>query len=361
MTRAAWAEISAAAFQHNLRRVRASAPHSRMAAIIKANGYGHGIVRAARALSDADMFGVASIDEALELRAAGIRQSVLLLEGVFEAGEIPVAQREGFNVVVHHNAQLDMIERADLSSSQPLHAWLKVDTGMHRLGFAPAQFDSARARLQNCGGVAGDVVVMSHLARADERRSDATDRQTAEFERVTGALGTPRSLANSAGILAWPRTHFDWVRPGIMLYGISPFDDSVGTQEGLRPAMTVKSRLIAVNRHARGDAIGYGGTWTCPEDMPVGVVAFGYGDGYPRHAANGTPVLVNGQRVPLIGRVSMDMITVDLRTQSNAKVGDVVVLWGDGLPVEEIARGAQTIAYELVCGIKSRVRIVEIP
>jgi alanine racemase len=336
------------------------APRSRVVAIIKANGYGHGFERAARALADADMFGVASIDEALELRAAGVDRPLLLLEGVFEANEVPVAQREGFAVVVHHAVQMEMIESAGLTRDRPIHAWLKLDTGMHRLGFAPSQLAAALARLRACDGVAGDIVVMSHLAKADERNSDVTNRQAESFERATSTLGLARSLANSAGIITWPRTHYDWVRPGIMLYGISPFDDSVGAQEGLQPAMTVKSRLIAVNRHARGDAIGYGGTWTCPEDMPVGVVAFGYGDGYPRHAPNGTPVLVNGRRVPLIGRVSMDMITVDLRAQPDAQVGDPVTLWGDGLPVEEIARAAQTIAYQVVCSITRRVKVVAI-
>lgn len=360
MTRGAWAEISATALRHNLQRVRALAPRSRVVAIVKANGYGHGIVRVARALQDADAFGVASIDEAQELRAAGITAPVLLLEGVFEANEVPVAQRESFQVAVHHTVQMEMIERSGLTRANPIRAWLKLDTGMHRLGVAPSQFDSALARLRAIDGVAPDIVVMSHLAKADERNSDVTNRQADIFERVTHPLALTRSLANSAGVLAWPRTHFDWVRPGIMLYGISPFEDSVGIQEGLSPVMTVKSKLVAVNRFARGDAIGYGGAWVCPDDMPVGVVAFGYGDGYPRHAPSGTPVLVNGQRVPLIGRVSMDMITVDLRTQPNAQIGDPVVLWGDGLPAEEIARAAQTIAYQLVCGITRRVTVVEV-
>ncbi len=359
MTRAAWAEISTTALRHNLQRVRKAAPHSRIVSIIKANGYGHGSVRVARALADSDAFGVASIDEALELRAAGIKPPVLLLEGIFEANEVTIAQRENFLITVHHDAQIEMLESSGLKRPNAAHVWVKLDTGMHRLGYPPGKFSSAVRRLQSCDAVAPDFVVSSHLARADDRGSDATQNQIALFEQTVSGLNRPRSLANSAGVLAWPATHFEWVRPGIMLYGISPFVDSVGTDEGLQPVMTVKSKLIAVNHVSRGDSVGYGATWQCPEDMPVGVVAFGYGDGYPRHAPSGTPVLVNGIRVPMIGRVSMDMITVDLRTQPGARVGDFVTLWGDGLPVEEVARAAQTIGYELVCNIKPRVRIVE--
>ena len=360
MSRAAWAEINLSALRLNLQRVRRLAPNARVAAIVKANGYGHGIVRVARALDGADAFGVASIDEALELRSAGISQRIVLLEGVFEAAELPLVQQERLDVVVHHEAQLQLLQRAALDATQPLQVWVKLDTGMHRLGFAPVQLPEVLRRLRTCAGIAPDVILMSHLASADERNSSVTTQQVACFETYTHTQHSARSMANSAGILAWPPTHYDWVRPGLMLYGISPFNDSSAAQEGLQPVMTIKSRLIAVNRCKQGDAIGYGGTWICPQDMPVGVVAFGYGDGYPRHAASGTPVLINGQRVALIGRVSMDMITVDLRSQPQAQVGDPAVLWGQGLPVEEIARAAATIPYELVCGITQRVRVTEV-
>lgn len=359
MSRGAWAEISTAALQHNLQRVRLAAPHSRVVCVVKANGYGHGISRAARALDGADAFGVAAIEEARELRAAGVTQPIVLLEGVFEADELPVVRAERFDVVVHHAAQLEWLERDAASATAPVRAWVKVDTGMHRLGFAPVQVQNVLQRLRACACVAAEPVLMTHLARADERDSEVTPLQAARFQAATHGLALPRSMANSAGILAWPQTHYDWVRPGVMLYGISPFADSVGEEEGLRPVMTVRSRLISVKRCRRGDAVGYGGTWVCPEDMPVGVVAFGYGDGYARHAPSGTPVLVNGRRVPLIGRVSMDMITVDLRALPDARVGDPVVLWGQGLPVEEIARAARTIAYEIVCGLTPRVRVVQ--
>lgn len=360
MSRAVWAEINLSALRLNLQRVRQAAPGTRVVAVVKANGYGHGIVRVARALDGADAFAVASIDEALELRSAGISQCIVLLEGIFEAAELPLVQQERLDVVVHHAGQLQLLERARLDAARPLRIWVKLDTGMHRLGFPPANFSSVLRRLRQCAGLAPEIILMTHLASADERNSHVTAQQIACFETHTHAQHCTRSMANSAGILGWPATHYDWVRAGLILYGISPFPETQAAQEGLQPVMTIKSRLIAVNHCKQGDSIGYGGTWTCPQDMPVGVVAFGYGDGYPRHATNGTPVLLNGQRVALVGRVSMDMITVDLRSQPQAQVGDPVVLWGQGLPVEEIAQCAGTIPYELVCGITQRVRVKEI-
>ncbi|MBI3776383.1 MAG: alanine racemase, partial [Gammaproteobacteria bacterium] len=282
MSRAAWAEINLSALRLNLQRVRQLAPQARVAAMVKANAYGHGIVRVARALDGADAFGVASIDEALELRSAGISQRIVLVEGVFEAAELALVQQERLDIVVHHEAQLHLLQHAALDSSAPIQVWIKLDTGMHRLGFAPAQLPDALRRLAACSGIAPDPILMTHLASADERNSSVTTQQVACFEQFTHAHVSARSMANSAGILAWPSTHYDWVRPGLMLYGISPFSDSSATQEGLAPVMTIKSRLIAVNHYKQGAAIGYGGTWTCPQDMPVGVVAFGYGDGYPR-------------------------------------------------------------------------------
>ncbi len=360
MSRAATAEINLSALRLNLQRVRQLAPNTRVVAMIKANGYGHGNVRVARGLVGADAFGVASIDEALELRSAGISQRIVLLEGVFEAAELQLVQQQRLDIVVHHEVQLQLLERATLDRTRPLNLWIKLDTGMHRLGFGAAKLPEVLRRVQACNGIAHDVIVMTHLARADERGSTASAQQIACFENYTQAQSNARSMANSAGILAWPSTHYDWVRPGLMLYGISPFADTTAAQQGLQPVMTIKSKLIAVNQFRQGDAIGYGGSWICPQDMPVGVVAFGYGDGYPRHAVSGTPVLVNGQRVALIGRVSMDMITVDLRSQPQAQVGDPAILWGQGLSVEEIASCAATIPYELVCGITQRVRIIEV-
>ena len=326
-----------------------------MAAAVKADGYGHGLVRVARALIDADAFAVAAIGEAQMLRRAGIQQRILLLEGVFEAAELPRCARQGLNIAIHHPEQVRMLETTRLD--RPLRVWLKIDTGMHRLGLEPDAAPAIFRRLLDCPSVAPAIGLMSHLARADERDCDATRQQLQVFERAVTDLPGPRSLANSAGILGWPDTHFDWVRPGIMLYGASPFVDRLAVDEDLRPVMTFQTRLISIKRLRQGDPVGYGGTWTCPEDMDVGVAAVGYGDGYPRHAPSGTPVLVNGREAALIGRVSMDMITVDLRQHPEAQMGDPVVLWGEGLPVERIARAAGTISYTLLCGITARVKV----
>jgi len=358
MTRPAQALINIQALQHNLRRVKTAAPQSRVMAIIKADAYGHGIVRAARALAAADGFGVASIDEALVLREAGITQPITLLEGVFEAAELVLVRQHGLSVVVHHATQIDMLETA--TTGAPMPAWLKIDSGMHRLGFAPTAVQAAWQRLTACAAIKQPSGLMTHFACADERDNNTTQQQQACFEQYTAGLPGERSSANSAAILAWPQTHGDWVRPGIMLYGASPFSAGRAEEYGLQPVMSLQSALIAVHQCRRGDAIGYGASYVCPHDMPVGVVAIGYGDGYPRHAQTGTPVLVNGTRVPLIGRVSMDMISVDLSAARDARVGDPVVLWGAGLPVEEIAEHAATIAYELLCGVARRGRCVEV-
>ncbi|MCK9531387.1 MAG: alanine racemase [Gammaproteobacteria bacterium] len=356
--RATRVELKLSALRHNLQMARRAAPHSRIMAAIKADGYGHGMVRVARALGAAtDALAVASIGEAVALREAGIETPIALLEGFFHADELALIQQHRVTTVVHHHEQLAMLEQAPLNT--PVQVWLKVDSGMHRLGFLPEHVQEAWARLGRIAGVKR-LGFLTHLANADDRSDPATTRQLQAFAEATVGLEGLRSVANSAGVLGWPASHTEWARPGIMLYGVSPFVGRVGMQEGLEPVMTLRSELIAVNHLKRGFPVGYGGTWTCPEDMPVGVVAAGYGDGYPRHARTGTPVLVNGKRVPLIGRVSMDMLTVDLRSQPDARVGDPVVLWGDELPVEEVAECAGTIAYTLLCGITPRVARVEI-
>jgi len=326
-----------------------------VAAAVKANGYGHGLAWVARTLADADAFGVAAIEEAQTLRRAGVRQRILLLEGVFAATELPRCARQGLNVAVHHLEQVRMLETARLD--RPLRVWLKIDTGMHRLGLEPDTVPAVFRRLAECPAVAPAIGLMSHLARADERDCDFTLQQLQLFEQATAGLPGARSLANSAGVLGWPQTHFDWVRPGIMLYGASPFVDSLAADENLQPVMMFQTRLMAIQRLRRGDPVGYGGTWVCPEDMDMGVAAVGYGDGYPRHAPAGTPVWINGREAALIGRVSMDMITVDLRQHPEARIGDPVVLWGKDLPVERIAQAAGTISYTLMCGITARVKV----
>jgi alanine racemase len=363
MSRKACARLNLNALRHNLDTARRHAPDTKILAVIKANGYGHGLVRVARTLVEADGFGVACIEEALLLREAGIKQRILLLEGFFSGDELPLIQRQRLDIVVHHESQithLESLSHSDQACASPLTVWLKIDSGMHRLGMPPAKAAEAYHRLRRCPAVAEDIQLMTHLANADERDSPVTEHQLACFAKAVAGLEGERSSANSAAILGFPTAHGDWVRPGIMLYGASPSCRDTGGEQDLKPVMTLNSELIAVNRFKQGDAVGYGGIWVCPEDMAVGVVAFGYGDGYPRHAREGTPVLVNGRRVPLIGRVSMDMLCVDLRTQPQAACGDPVVLWGEGLPVEEVADCAASISYELLCGITSRVRIIEV-
>ncbi len=351
------ATIDLTALRHNLARVHAAAPGCRVATALKANGYGHGLLRVARALESADAFAVARCDEALVLREAGITKPIVVLEGFLQPEEVDLCRYYQLQAAIHHDSQLRMLELA--TSGTPLNLWLKIDTGMHRLGFAPTQVSAVLERLAACPNAAPNPRLMSHLARADEREHPFTQQQLATFQAVTQGRTAERSLANSGGILAWPDTHFDWVRPGIMLYGCSPFSESVGVDEGLRPVMTLTSRLIAIQHYPVGDTVGYGGSWRCPRDSRIGVVAIGYGDGYPRHAPSGTPVLVNGERAPLAGRVSMDMITIDLTDLPDAHVGDPVTLWGQDLPAEEIAHKTATITYELFCKITPRVVVIE--
>jgi alanine racemase len=358
MTRAARAVIDLSALRQNLQRARAAAPHSKQYAVIKANGYGHGMIAVARALSEADGFGVASLEEALDLRAAGINQPIVLLEGFFQQEELESIWKNNLEIVVHHEDQLLVLEKltfTDSHSKKPLIAWLKVDTGMHRLGFYPDEVEEKFQRLSKCQGVEKPVRFMTHLANADDFYDKKTQQQIEIFKGLLSGEDVLRSIANSAGVLGWMGSYSDIARPGILLYGVSPFLKETAQDRGLLPVMTLRSEIIAVKQCRKGDAVGYGGTWTCPEDMKIGVVGIGYGDGYPRHAISGTPVLVNGKRVPLVGRVSMDMICVDLRDHETTLPGDEVILWGEGLPAEEVASSASTIAYELFCAVTSRV------
>lgn len=358
MTRATRADINLSALQHNLQRSSAATPRSQQFAIIKADGYGHGMVAVARALTEADGFGVASVEEALELRNAGIKKPILLLEGFFHRDELEQILENELQVVVHHEDQLTILEEYSSTQAALLNsvvAWLKVDTGMHRLGFDPEVIENTYQRLENCGCVQKPVRFMTHLANADDLYDKKTQQQIELFKGMLNDRELERSIANSAGILGWMGSYSDISRPGIMLYGVSPFLNETAKDRGLLPVMTLRSEVIAIKHCKKGDAVGYGGVWVCPEDMPIGVIGIGYGDGYPRHASTGTPVLVNGKRAPLVGRVSMDMICVDLRGRSEVKPGDEVILWGEGLPAEEIANFASTIAYDLFCGVTSRV------
>lgn len=349
--------IDLSALRHNLQCAREAAPDSRVIAVIKANAYGHGMLRAAGALESADAFAVARVVEGVSLREAGFDKDILVLEGCFDAAELSAAAKNRLELAINQPEQLDMFEQAALSG--PVRCWLKLDTGMHRLGFQVSAAEEAYRRLLACNNVHREMRLMTHLANADDLKDDASRMQISEFIPLEEAFGIPASIANSAAILGWPESHREWNRPGIMLYGASPIIGGRAVDHGLKPVMTLSSHLIAVNQYAKGAALGYGGSWCCPEAMPVGVVAIGYGDGYPRHARAGTPVLLNGRRVPLVGRVSMDMISLDLRSQPDARPGDPVVLWGEGLPSEEIAECAQTISYELFCGVTGRVPFKE--
>ena len=353
MTRATRARIDTDALTRNLTRVREYAPDSRVMACIKANGYGHGLLEAARAFKGADAFAVACVEEALEIRSAGLGHPVVLLEGVNRPAELDALRHNHFELVVHDPRQLELLERLETR----VRVWLKIDTGMHRLGFAPADVASARERLRQSGVVEGELRYMTHLASADlpGGQPDPAE-QMRRFHECVDSRDGEQSIANSAGIIDWPESHVDWVRPGVMLYGVSPFCDRTGSDLGLEPAMTVTTELIATKEIPAGDRVGYGGNWQADRDTRIGIAAIGYGDGYPRHAENGTPVLVNGRPSTLVGRVSMDMIAVDLGGHEQARVGDPVTLWGEDLPVESLAHHAGTIPYELLCGVTRRVK-----
>ena len=342
------------ALRHNYGVAQRHARGAKALAVIKANAYGHGVERAARSLADADGYAVVELEAAVRLREAGCTQRIVLLEGFFERRELDVLVEHRLTSVIHSNEQIEML--AALPSSAMLAVFIKLDTGMKRLGFEAEKFGSVLSRMRAIAGV-GAITVMSHFANADDERGIAW--QLERFERALGDESLPRSLANSAAILRYPESHADMVRPGIMLYGCSPFAEHVGAELGLQPVMTLKSEIIAVRELAAADTVGYGGAFSAPGAMRIGVVACGYADGYPRHAPTGTPVLVGGTLTRTVGRVSMDMLCVDLSGIDDAHVGTPVVLWGAGNPVEHVARAAGTVGYELLCALAPRVRVVE--
>jgi len=350
------ATVDTVALRHNLEVVRQWAPHSRVMAVIKANAYGHGLVAVARALQSADAFAVARVDEGLTLRQAGIGTRTILLEGVFDAGQLAAAAAADFELVVHSAEQIELLRAAAPGAN--FQVWLKLDSGMNRLGFKGAAFRAAHAALSGLRAVRGPVNLFTHLSSADEPALPTTTEQLSRFSDATASLAGERSIANSAAMLSYAAAQADWVRPGLLLYGASPFSGSIGADYGLKPAMTLHSHVIAVKDLEVGERVGYGGDWTAQRPTRLAVAAVGYGDGYPRNLASGSPVLVNGERAPLAGRVSMDMIAIDVSSlRSVPQIGDPVTLWGDGLPVEEIAVWADTIPYELLCGISQRVAV----
>ena len=342
--RTARVEIDGAALRHNLSRVKSYAPESRIIAVIKANAYGHGVRLAADCLSDADAFALAMLGEAVELRQAGHSKPLIVLHGFADSAELEVCAEFDIQPVINQVWQIDLLEQHTGAS---LNVWLKVDTGMHRLGLPVDIVESAYQRLSDCGSV-DTVRLMSHFANADDTINIINNNQLKVLLNVNSNINAELSMANSAGLITIPESRLQWVRPGIMLYGSSPLLNQSASDLQLQPVMNFESRLISVQQLKQGDAIGYGSTWQCPEDMPVGIVAVGYADGYPRHAEAGTPVWINQKYCRLVGRVSMDSISVDLRG-IEATVGDRVVLWGKELSVDVVAKHAGTIGYELLC------------
>ncbi len=354
MSRLIRAVIDTHALRKNLATVRARAPGAQVMAVVKANAYGHGLVPTALALAGADAFAVARLEEGFALRAAGVVQPIVLLEGVFSSEQLLGAARHAFDIVVHDPLQITLLE--SFSGAHRFIVWLKIDTGMNRLGFRPTDFPAALARIQKIQPPPLEIRLLTHLARADDRDDARTREQVAAFNVASHGLDFATSIANSAGILGGAGVQADWVRPGLALYGVSPFADQCGTDLGLHAVMTLESTVVAVRRVPKGETVGYGGAWRAQRDSTVAIVAAGYGDGLPRNLPSGTPVLINSARAPLTGRVSMDMIAVDV-TDLAVRVGDTATLWGSGLAVEEIARHAGTIPYELLCGVSQRVPV----
>lgn len=351
MSRPIQAHINLSALRNNLRVVRRTTA-ARVMAVVKANAYGHGLLQAAEALHDADGFALLDVRDAVALRDAGFRQPILLLEGYFSQDELPLLAEYELMTVIHSQQQLAWLDAYPRRNG--LAVWLKVNSGMNRLGFAAHEFPAVMERLKSHRAVR-EITLMTHFAQADEAAGVAT--QQALFEQLTAPYRLPRSLANSAAILRHPAAHADWVRPGIMLYGSSPFAEVSAESLGLQPVMTLSSELISVRDIKAGDAVGYGAAFRAERAMRIGIVACGYADGYPRHAATGTPIMVDGKRSRTLGRVSMDMLAVDLSEVPNAQIGSRVVLWGEGMPIDEVARAADTLSYELLCALAPRVPV----
>lgn len=354
------ATISQQALAHNLNVVKQHAPLSKAMAVVKANGYGHGLLNVAQGLSTADGFAVLGLNEAIDLREAGYTQTILLLEGVFELAELNIAASFNVDVVVHCAEQLLMLEQAHLLT--PIHVHLKMNSGMNRLGFKPEAYQAAYARLKQCPHVAS-ITLMTHFATADE--APGVELPFNIFQQATQGLAAPRSLANSAAILRHPSLHADWVRPGIMLYGASPVSGASAAGFGLKPVMQFSSQIIAVQSINAGESVGYGNRFTATQPTRVGIVACGYADGYPRHAGqnvatdfpHGAPIAVAGKLTQTLGRVSMDMLYCDLTDIPEANIGAAVELWGAQVPVDAVAQASGTIGYELLCAVAPRVML----
>jgi alanine racemase len=354
MPRPIQATIDLAALRNNLARAREAAPTARTLAVVKANAYGHGLLRCAGALDAAEGLALLEIDAAVRLRDAGYRRPILLLEGVFDPHDLAAAAEHGLACALHDPEQIAMLR--DLRPGARVDLFVKLNTGMNRLGLRPQALGEVLERLAGDAHV-GSITLMTHFACADDQRG--IDEQLRRFLQAAAGRGLPHSIANSAAILRFPQAHGQWIRPGIMLYGASPFAERTAAELGLRPVMTLTSRIIGVQALERGDAIGYGATFVAAGPMRVGIVACGYADGYPRHAPTGTPVLVDGRRTGTLGRISMDMLCVDLTHLPGAGIGSPVTLWGEGLAADEVAAAAGTVSYELFCALAARVPVVE--
>lgn len=353
MSRAAKITVDLEAIRHNYRLARSLNTAGHAVAIIKANAYGHNAVEVAKALeTEADAFGVACIEEGVELVDAGIKKPILLLEGYFEVSELDYISQHGLWCAVHSDAQIEQIAQASLS--KPITVWLKMNSGMNRLGIHPDDYQAAFKRLRQLDNVS-DIVLMTHLFNSDELDQGDTETQLTVFNKAAEGLDAPHCLANSAGVLAWEDARRDWMRPGLMLYGATPFLDAQEHADKLIPAMTLTSEVIAVRELQAGETVGYGGNFRADKKTRVGTVAMGYADGYPRHAVTGTPVWVNGQRSRIIGRVSMDMLGIDLTDIKDAEIGTEVELWGKNVTAAEVATYCDTIPYTLFTGITRRV------
>lgn len=347
------AHISEPALAHNLAQVRRFAPNSKVISVVKANAYGHGLLNAARGLKQTDAFAVLNVSEAIALRDAGYQQPVLLLEGIFSAEEMGLVDRYQLDIVIAQQAQLQWL--ADSQLSHRLRVYLKLDSGMHRLGFQPDEFPVV-VQLVSALPQVREVVLMTHFANADV--AHGIDDAMAVVTHGMAGLPQARSLANSAAIVQQPQAHADWVRPGIMLYGATPVAEKTAASLGLMPVMHLQSALIAVQTVPAGESVGYGSLFTAEQTTRVGIVACGYADGYPRHAPTGTPIAVNGVVTRTLGRVSMDMLAVDITDIPDAQPGSPVELWGDLVPVDDVAHASGTIGYELLCAVTARVPMV---
>ena len=353
MSRPTYIYVDPQALLHNVRRVRQCAPGRKIIAMVKANAYGCGVSSVIPVLEGhVDAFGVACMEEAMTLRSLGSRSDCVLFQGVFSPDEYRFVASEGFHCVIHKQNQLQWLLATPLEKK--IKVWVKVNTGMHRLGFDPKEVYEVMNALHACPWVEDNIGLMTHLACADDPQNAYNQSQLQMFQHID--LSVPRSIANSAAILAIPESHADVVRPGIMLYGVSPFAHKTGVDLGLRPVMNLLSVVSTIHHYPAHSPIGYGSTWQSDKPSIIGVVPVGYGDGYPRHLSPSTPIWVNGALVPIVGRVSMDMLTIDLTNCPGVKEGERVELWGQHLPVETIAKFAGTIAYELICQVSPRVQ-----